>query len=139
MGRMSSANDEWLRFAGGQAEGPNGQYGAWEVVVDGAFGVAVSGRSLGRSFSPAPGPLDASERAALSAILGAIEADDAVSKRNGVPGEALLQLAARTPSGVHQGMVWHREAQDRPHLAPLLRWVDGVVLSRTGLNPLFGA
>jgi hypothetical protein len=136
---MSLNGGEWLRFAGGQAEGPNGQYGAWEVVVDGAFGVTVSGRSLGSSFSPAPGPLDADERAALEALLPALEADDVVSKRNGVPGEALLQLAVRTPSGVHKGMVWHREAQGRPHLAPLLRWIDGVVSARAGLSPLFGA
>lgn len=136
---MSLNSGEWLRFAGGQAEGPNGRYGAWEVVVDSAFGLTVRGRALGSAFTPAPGPLDANERSALEAVLAAIEADDGVSTRNGVPGEALLELALRTPSGVHQGRVWHREALGRPHLAPLLRWVDGVVQARTGLNPLFGS
>jgi hypothetical protein len=57
----------------------------------------------------------------------------------GVPGETQVGFDIETPSGRREIQRWHREAQEQPPLAGLLRWLDEVIQARTGRFAAFGS
>jgi hypothetical protein len=126
-------------FRGGAAYGPNGRFGAWVVSVDAGGSVTLAGQALGEEIHRGPEPLSESELAALDGLLASAATVDAASKRMGVPGETQVGFDIETPSGRREIQRWHREAQEQPPLAGLLRWLDEVILARTGRFAAFGS
>ncbi len=128
-----------LVFRGGAAYGPNGRFGAWVVSVDAGGCVKLTGQALGEEIHRGPEPLSGSELAALDRLLGDAATVDAASTRMGVPGETQVYFDVETPAGRRELRLWHREAQGRPPLADLLRWLDEVIQARTGRFAAFGS
>ncbi|WP_437579346.1 hypothetical protein [Sorangium sp. So ce887] len=126
-------------FRGGAAYGPNGRFGAWVVSVDAGGSVTLAGQALGEEIHRGPEPLSESELAALDRLLGGAAAVDAASKRMGVPGETQVCFDIETPAGRREIRLWQREAQERPPLVGLLRWLDEVIQARTGRFAAFGS